>query len=130
MEKITPSTRVAMALEIPKTDFCYRLTRVRNVQGSPLVYTITYLKCVVELPLDEKYYMESLYKFLKDTYQIVIEKGKDTLEAALPSEEVQKFLKISASMPVFKRVRKTYLPENEVFEYSICYYPEIVISIR
>ena len=41
MEKITPSTRVAMALEIPKTDFCYRLTRVRNVQGSPLVYTIT-----------------------------------------------------------------------------------------
>ena len=84
MEKITPSTRVAMALEIPKTDFCYRLTRVRNVQGSPLVYTITYLKCVVELPLDEKYYMKSLYKFLKDTYQIVIEKGKDTLEAALP----------------------------------------------
>ena len=26
-------------------------------------------------------------------------------------------------MPVFKRVRKTYLPGNEVFEYSICYYP-------
>ena len=123
MEKITPSTRVAMALEIPKTDFCYRLTRVRNVQGSPLVYTITYLKCVVELPLDEKYYMKSLYKFLKDTYQIVIEKGKDTLEAALPSEEVQAFLEIGPAMPVFKRVRKTYLPENEVFEYSICYYP-------
>ena len=116
MEKITPSTRVAMALEIPKTDFCYRLTRVRNVQGSPLVYTITYLKCVVELPLDEKYYMKSLYKFLKDTYQIVIEKGKDTLEAALPSEEVQAFLEIGPAMPVFKRVRKTYLPENEVFE--------------
>ena len=96
---------------------------MRNVKGSPLVYTITYLKCVVELPLDEKYYMESLYKFLKDAHQIVIEKGKDTLEAALPSEDVQKFLKISSSMPVFKRVRKTYLSENEVFEYSICYYP-------
>ena len=94
-----------------------------DVQGSPLVYTITYLKCVVELPLDEKYYMKSLYKFLKDTYQIVIEKGKDTLEAALPSEEVQAFLEIGPAMPVFKRVRKTYLPENEVFEYSICYYP-------
>ena len=45
-------------------------------------------------PLDEKYYMKSLYKFLKDTYQIVIEKGKDTLEAALPSEEAQAFLEI------------------------------------
>ena len=31
------------------------------------------------LPLEEEYYMESLYKFLKDTYQIVIERGKDTL---------------------------------------------------
>ena len=89
-----------MALKDPATDFCYRLTRVRNVQGSPLVYTITYLKCVVELPLDEKYYMKSLYKFLKDTYQIVIEKGKDTLEAALPSEEVQAFLEIGPAMPV------------------------------
>ena len=123
MEKINPSTQVAVALGIPKTDSCYRLIRVRNVKESPLVYTITYLKCVVELPLDEKYYMKSLYKFLKDTYQIVIEKGKDTLEAALPSEEVQAFLEIGPAMPVFKRVRKTYLPENEVFEYSICYYP-------
>ena len=80
------SLQVAVALGIPKTDSCYRLIRVRNVKESPLVYTITYLKCVAELPLDEKYYMESLYKFLKDTYQIVIEKGEDTLEAALPSE--------------------------------------------
>lgn len=123
MEKVAPSTQIAVALGIHKTDFCYRLTRVRDVKGSPLVYTITYLKCVVELPLDEKYYMESLYKFLEDTYQLVIEKGTDTLEATLPSEEVQNFLKIASTMPVFRRVRKTYLPENEVFEYSICYYP-------
>ena len=123
MEKVFPSTQIAMALQISKTDQCYKLTRVRDVQGKPLVYTITYLKNVVELPMEEKYYMESLYKFLKDTYGLIIEKGKDTLEATLPLKEVQDFLQIKPEMPVFKRVRKTFLTGSEVFEYSICYYP-------
>lgn len=123
MEKITPSTQVATALQIPKTEMCYCLTRVRCVNGSPLVYTITYLKEIVALPMDSEYYMESLYKYLQDVHQIRIEKGVDTLEATLPTEKIQEFLHIEAQMPIFKRVRQTYLPEEEVFEYSICYYP-------
>lgn len=123
MEKINPSTQVATALQIPKTDMCYCLTRVRCVNGSPLVYTITYLKDIVELPMDSRYYMESLYKYLQEVHQIRIERGIDTLEASLPTEKIQKFLAIEAQMPIFKRVRLTYLPGEEVFEYSICYYP-------
>ena len=123
MTKVKPSTKVATNLQIPKTDKCYCLTRVRCVNDRPLVYTITYLKDIVELPMDNQYYMESLYKYLTEIHGIRIERGKDTLEAALPSEEVQRLLEIEPQMPVFKRVRHTYLPDNEVFEYSICYYP-------
>lgn len=135
MEKIRPSTQVAMALQIPKTDMCYCLTRVRCVGGRPLVYTVTYLKEIVELPVDSQYYMESLYQYLREVHGIRIERGRDTLEATLPPPEVQQFLDIEAQMPVFKRVRQTFLPleegavpagsdkYGEVFEYSICYYP-------
>lgn len=135
MEKVKPSTQVATSLQIPKTDMCYCLTRVRCVSGRPLVYTITYLKDIAKLPMDSQYYMESLYKYLREVHGIRIERGRDTLEATLPTAEVQKFLEIEAQMPVFKRVRQTFLPveENagaapgerygEVFEYSICYYP-------
>lgn len=123
MEKVYPSTQVAATLKIPKTDLCYCLTRVRCVSGSPLVYTITYLKDIVELPMDSQYYMESLYSYLRDVHGIRIERGQDTLEAALPTEKIQRFLQIEAQMPIFKRVRQTYLPGGEVFEYSICYYP-------
>lgn len=123
MEQVYPPSHIGMALQIPKTDQCYRLTRVRDVEEKPLVYTITYLKNKVELPLEKEYYMESLYKFLQDRYGLIIEKGRDTLEAALPSKEVQEFLQIRPEMPVFKRTRQTFLAENEIFEYTICYYP-------
>lgn len=44
--------------------------------------------------------MESLYQYLREEHGIYIESGRDTLEAALPSEEVQKALKIDAQMPI------------------------------
>lgn len=123
MEKVTPEKKIAMALQITREDKCYCLTRVRCVNGSPLVYTITYLKDIVNLPMDSIYYMESLYRYLQEVHQIRIERGQDTLEASLPTETVQKYLEIDEQTPVFKRVRQTFLPKDEIFEYSICYYP-------
>ena len=89
----------------------------------PMVYTITYLKKICELPTEPEPYMESLYQYLREEHGIYIESGRDTLEAALPSEEVQKALKIDAQMPIFIRTRQTFRKGGEVFEYSICYYP-------
>lgn len=123
MEKTNPGKQIAMALQISRTDMCYCLTRVRCVNGSPLVYTITYLKDIVKLPMDREFYMESLYRYLREVHQIRIERGRDTLEAALPTKQIQEFLQIEEQMPIFKRVRQTYLPGDETFEYSVCYYP-------
>ena len=58
-----------------------------------------------------------------EKYGICIARGTDTLEAALPNEEVQKMLQISSGSPIFIRTRKTYLKNDEIFEYSFCYYP-------
>ena len=123
MEKISPEKLVAKALEIPLTEQCYCLKRVRNVEGKPLVYTVTYLKNLVELPLSGECYKESLYQYLNEVHGLVIESGEDTLEAALPSKEVQEQLQLSETMPVFIRTRRTFLADGEVFEYSKCYYP-------
>lgn len=123
MEKVKPIEKVAMALKIPLTQMCYHLVRVRCVEDHPLVYTITYLKDIAALPMESSYYMESLYSYLKEKHGIHIEKGIDTLEAALPTEEIRKYLKIEAQMPIFKRTRQTFLAGNELFEYSLCYYP-------
>ena len=52
-------------------------------------------------------YMESLYQYLREEHEIYIESGRDTLEAALPSEEVQKALKIDAQMRAEFPIRYT-----------------------
>lgn len=101
MELISPGETVARSLQIPLTEPCYCLKRVRNAVGKPMVYTITYLKKICELPTEPEPYMESLYQYLREEHGIYIESGRDTLEAALPSEEVQKALKIDAQMPIF-----------------------------
>ncbi|HIS57027.1 MAG TPA: GntR family transcriptional regulator [Candidatus Fimimorpha excrementavium] len=123
MEEVHPPIPASKALEVPVTDTCYCLTRVRCVGGKPLVYTVTYLKKVCALPMDSECYMESLYQYLREEQGITIERGRDTLEAALPTKEVQGFLQIDSQMPVFKRTRQTFLKDGSVFEYSVCYYP-------
>ena len=100
MELISPGETVARSLQIPLTEPCYCLKRVRNAVGKPMVYTITYLKKICELPTEPEPYMESLYQYLREEHGIYIESGRDTLEAALPSEEVQKALEIDAQMPI------------------------------
>lgn len=123
MEKVRPNKKIAMKLGIPESSVCYCLTRVRCVDDIPIVYSVTFLKNIVELPMDSQYYKESLYKYLRETWDIRLEKGQDTLEAVLSTKEIQKYLEIDPQLPVFKRVRKTFLPDGEIFELSVCYYP-------
>lgn len=123
MEKVYPPVQAAKVLGMAVTERCYCLTRVRCVGGKPLVYTVTYLKPILELSMDSEQYGDSLYQYLREVHGAVIEKGRDTLEASLPTEEVQGFLQIDSQMPVFKRTRQTYLKNNSIFEFSVCYYP-------
>ena len=67
--------------------------------------------------------MESLYQYLREEHGIYIESGRDTLEAALPSEEVQKALKIDAQDAYFYPDAADISEGRRGFEYSICYYP-------
>lgn len=123
MDLIKPGENVAMILKIPMTKECYCLRRVRNAEGRPLVYTVTYLKKIKRLPTESHYYTDSLYKYLRENHGIWLESGKDTLEAALPSEDIQKYLKIEPQMPILIRTRQTFLAGGEIYEYSKCYYP-------
>lgn len=113
----------AAKLNIGETDEVYKLVRVRCVKSAPMVYSITYLKKNCELPLDESMYYESLYDLLETQYGIKIIRGQDTFEATLANKTIADFLKISEEAPVFKRSRVTFDQDDNIVEYTICYYP-------
>ena len=114
---------VAKNLRMKKDCYCYRLERVRCAQNIPVVYSITWLTNKYHLPIDNYLYKDSLYKLLQEEYSIVIAGGRDTFEAVLATEVIGKFLNITPGQPVFKRIRSTYDQDNDVLEYTICYYP-------
>jgi GntR family transcriptional regulator len=114
---------VASKLNILEDDEVYKLVRVRCVKNAPLVYSITYLKKICEFSLDANLYKESLYNLLETQYGIKIVKGQDTFEATLADKRIGEFLKISEGAPVFKRSRITFDQNENIVEYTYCYYP-------
>lgn len=123
MKLIKAEKTVAAQLEIEPGEECYRLARVRNADGEPIVYSVTFLKRIREYPLDISYYMESLYQFLQSEYNMKVVKGRDTFEAVAATKEICGYLGIQESSPVFKRVRKAYEESGQIVEYTVCYYP-------
>lgn len=122
MSEIPAEKKIAEHLGIQPDAPCYRLERVRCAENVAIVYSITYLTNKYRLPVDNGLYRNSLYQLLKEEYDIVIAKGKDTFEAVLANETIGEFLHIEPGQPVFKRTRKTYDQDGDVLEYTVCYY--------
>lgn len=114
---------VSLNLGMKEQEKCYKLVRVRCVKNIPIVYSITYLNGNRDYPLHNELYKNSLYQLLKEEYGIQIVRGQDTLEAVSANREISEMLQIKETMPVFKRTRKTIDSQNEIIEYTICYYP-------
>ena len=119
---VSASERVASILKVEVNSKVYELTRVRCANNRPIVYSTTYLKRS-DLPLDEDFYRDSLYKFLSEKYNIKIAKAGDQLEATLAEGVIAKFLEVAPGFPTFKRTRVAYDQHDNEVEYSICYYP-------
>lgn len=113
----------ALNLGIKENETCYKLVRVRGANDSPIVYSITYLTGNREYPLHNELYKNSLYQLLKEEYGVQITKGHETLEAVGANKEISQMLQIREGSPVFKRTRKTFDNNNEIIEYTVCYYP-------
>ncbi|MDR2103347.1 MAG: GntR family transcriptional regulator [Treponema sp.] len=101
----------------------YLLERIRCADKVPIVYTLTYLNPVLDLPLDGEEYKDSLYRMLAEKLNIRIVSGQEILEAIPADINIAAMLEIEKNMPVFKRTRITMDQHGRTIEHSICYYP-------
>ncbi len=117
------SDTVAYHLHLVEGEECFRLVRVRCAEDKPVVYSLTYMPKLMNMPLDRSCYMDSLYDYLSKEKSIVVATAKDTFEASLATQEIADFLHIQKGDPVFVRTRKSYTSQEVLVEYTICYYP-------
>jgi GntR family transcriptional regulator len=113
---------VAKFLGLDSSEKVYKIERLRSVNDSPMVFFITYLKKDLDLPLDVKEYTGSLYELLRKNNNIIVAKAKEYFEAVACDEEIGKYLDIIENTPVLKRTRISYDNNNNLLEYTICYY--------
>jgi GntR family transcriptional regulator len=101
----------------------YLLERIRCADKVPIVYTLTYLNPILDLPLDGEEYKDSLYRMLAEKLNISIVSGQEILEAIPADINIAAMLEMEKNMPVFKRTRITADQHGRTIEHSICYYP-------
>ncbi len=114
---------IAQELELDRSEKCYRITRIRRGDGSPMAYEIAYIP--QKLCPDMQKYLDdrcSLYEIYEKVYHHRLGVGKIKLEAELPSVVVQESLEIGHDSPVLKMECVTLLESGTPLYYVECYY--------
>lgn len=110
------------SLSISTNEKMYCIRRVRTADDINIVYFVSYFPLSTNLPMDPKEYSESIYEILDYTGTGLPSRIEEKIRAEIPSKEVREALNIPKSLPVLVRQRRSYNDQNELIEYTNCYY--------
>lgn len=117
LEQIAATAKISRVLELPEGAPCYKLCRLRMVDGEPISLQTPYLPVQLCPDLETHDLTRSLYRLLETSYGLRLWTGQETLRAkcALPHE--QELLRVSRGSPVMYMERVTYAVTGEAVEY-------------
>jgi GntR family transcriptional regulator len=117
IDHVPASTKVATALEIPRGTQCYKLCRVREVDGEPISVQTPYLPLALCPDLEDHDLTRSLYRLLETRYGLRLWTGREILRArcALPHEK--DLLGLASCTAVMAMERTTYAANGQAVEY-------------
>ncbi|MDR0432770.1 MAG: GntR family transcriptional regulator [Bifidobacteriaceae bacterium] len=92
---------VAKTLETAIGDSTVRIERLREVDGEPWVHTVAHVPRSVAPGLENEPLTDrSLYAVLHETYAVKFASARRSIEAAMPSPETAKLLRMPKASPV------------------------------
>ncbi|RKJ06939.1 GntR family transcriptional regulator [bacterium D16-54] len=99
----------------------YRLERVRNGDGNPIVLFVSYFALECEFILNDSLYFGSVYETLQEK-GFMPEYVEECFDCMMPEGWVREHLNISKTMPVLRRIRRSYMENGRMLEYTMSYY--------
>lgn len=121
IELVKADERLAKMFGINLGETLYRLERVRNGDGNPIVVFESYYAPECEFELDDSLYQGSVYQILQGK-GISLMRVKECFDCMMPEAWVKKHLDIKKTMPVLRRIRRTYSERGNMLEYTVSYY--------
>lgn len=116
---MSPSPRVAEALNLSQQSAVVRLERLRLADDEPLGVSVAYLPIDLVPGLAEKgLNNESLYEVLEGEFGLVLQEADESVSASAATEREAQLLGIPAGAPVLLVTRTTYLADGHPIEHS------------
>jgi GntR family transcriptional regulator len=117
LEKIRAPAKIARALELPEGALCYKLCRLRIVDGEPISLQMPYLPVSLCPNLEESDLTRSLWRLLETRYGLSLWTGREILRArcSLPHEE--ELLRVPTCTALMQMERVTYAVSGAAVEY-------------
>lgn len=100
----------------------YYVTRVRDSNKTPIVFSQSYIRTSLKLEEYYKQIEDSLYKLLDNPGNEVITRIEDEIELALADRVVAKFLNVEVGTPLLKKTRTGYDEHSNLIEKTFSYY--------
>ena len=107
-EQIKADHLLSKRFEVPFKTELYKLVRVRKIAGIPYSIETNYFTTETCRDIIHLYQGNSLYAFLKDTYDICVLKSHETYNAVLLDEEHAKLLDQKKKSPAFRMEGRVY----------------------
>ncbi|NLG38276.1 MAG: GntR family transcriptional regulator [Clostridiales bacterium] len=118
-----PLPDVAAALMLPADHPVIYLSRIRLADDRPVVLEQSWLDAVLyESLLTIDLTDRSLYRVLKEQFDITITRRSESIEAALCDEKLSRKLGIYAGAPLLKTVGTGYDGQGRPVEYTVSHY--------
>lgn len=132
MGKVPSSTLVDFAVVTPSPDICekmdlqagtpaYCFTRIRNVDGAPLILETSYYPQYIYPNLTRD--MVQSYSFYSLLYHVGITpaSAEDLYEAVILNADQARLLEVAENSPAFYHQRRTKTEDGRIYEYTCSY---------
>ncbi|MDO4465690.1 MAG: GntR family transcriptional regulator [Bacillota bacterium] len=109
-------------LHLDEDDLIYYIQRLRTGNGTPIALSTTYIPCSIVPVLDINCLETSLYKYLKDNYNLSPSAISYTFEAMLPTSKQKKLLQIDSGAVLKSCHPSVDMNTGQYVEYTETYY--------
>lgn len=121
VKRISPPRKLQMLMGISEDEMLIQIKRIRYANSEPLSIMTNYLlESAVPGFMELKHDFDSLYSFLKEKYNLVIDEAEENVEAKEANEYEAEMLKIPTYSPVLFVTRVSTYRERVIEVVYLC----------
>ena len=116
---VRPDPSIAEKLDMDPDQFAYQITRVRKVDGKPLVVEYTHMPIDLIPGLRESHLANSIYGYIEGELGLKIGSAHRIIKAVMPTADEREWLQLGGNEPLLEVRQVAYLADGTPFEFSV-----------